>query len=160
MKKNKKAFSLLEVLLAMAIMVIASVMILQGYMSTLTYSGNTEVYAKNAVYNTNYMYTTVAQKSGKNGDTADAGSGTASISLASASAVNFSVNTWSATSASIPTFSSAYTEAGALTTSKYAVTYCLPAGLKCPKCNSSEHLARDKNHGLKWYCTVCNEHIT
>ena len=40
MIRNKKAFSLLEVLLAMAIMLIASVMIMQGFMSTYSYSGN------------------------------------------------------------------------------------------------------------------------
>ena len=45
MIRNKKAFSLLEVLLAMAIMLIASVMIMQGFMSTYSYSGNTKVYA-------------------------------------------------------------------------------------------------------------------
>ena len=159
MIRNKKAFSLLEVLLAMAIMLIASSMIMQGFMSTYSYSGNTKVYAKNAAKNSQTMYSTIASYSGKK-DVAKPGA----LNLELTGLVGkpqFSINTWSAKSLSVPTYSAAYSESGAATSSKFAVTYCLPKDLKCPKCNKRETLARDKNDSpsYRWFCTDCKVYV-
>ena len=43
---NKKGFTLLEVMLAVAIMAIASTMIMVGFLTTMTYSRNTTLYAR------------------------------------------------------------------------------------------------------------------
>ena len=159
MIRSKKAFSLLEVLLAMAIMLIASAMIMQGFMSTYSYSGNTKVYAQNAAQNSSNMYNKIAEHRGKNGDT-DSGS---AIDISLDGLVGdpkFSVNSWSSTTLSVPTFSSAYTEDGAATSSKFSVSYCLPKDLECPNCHSKEKLARDKNDpNHKWFCTDCKVYV-
>jgi prepilin-type N-terminal cleavage/methylation domain-containing protein len=160
MIRNKKAFSLLEVLLAMAIMLIASVMIMQGFMSTYSYSGNTKVYAQNAAANSSQMYNTIAAHRGKNGNIA---SGSA-LDVALTGLVGnpkFSVNTWSAQTLTVPTFSSAYTESGAATSSKFAISYCLPKDLECPNCHHKDTLARDKNDipSHRWFCTDCKVYV-
>ena len=50
-KTNKKGFSLIEVMLAVAILLFASTMIMNGFMSTMKYSYSTSVYAKSAADN-------------------------------------------------------------------------------------------------------------
>lgn len=51
-KKSKKGFTLLEVMLSVAILVIGSTMMLNGFMSTMNYSHNTSVFSRTA--STNY----------------------------------------------------------------------------------------------------------
>ena len=51
-KKTKRGFTLLETLLSVALLVIISSMLMNGFMSTINYSHNTSVYAKSA--STNY----------------------------------------------------------------------------------------------------------
>ena len=157
MCRSKKAFSLLEVLLAMAIMLIASTMIMQGFMSTLSYSGNTDVYAKDAAINSRNMYSVINQHKNKNGDSA--GGGATTFELNGDENIKFSVNTWSSKTASPASYSSTYAESGAPTSSKYAISYCLPAGLECPNCSSKTSLARDKNNGFKWFCKDCKVYV-
>lgn len=50
-KKTKKGFTLLETLLSVALLVIVSTMMMNGFMSTMNYSHNTSVYAKSAASN-------------------------------------------------------------------------------------------------------------
>lgn len=50
---NKKGFSLIEVMLAVAILLFASTMIMNGFMSTMKYSFSTSVYARSAADNYN-----------------------------------------------------------------------------------------------------------
>lgn len=159
MTRNKKAFSLLEVLLAMAIMLIASSMIMQGFMSTYSYSGNTKVYAQNAAANSTAMYNKIASLRGKNGDITHGSAVDLSLTGLTGNP-KFSVNTWSAQTLSVPTFSSAYAETGAATSSKYAISYCLPKDLECPSCHRKDKLARDKNDPAhKWFCTECKVYV-
>ena len=47
-KKTKKGFTLLETLLSVALLVIISTMLMNGFMSTMNYSHNTSVYWKSA----------------------------------------------------------------------------------------------------------------
>ena len=159
MIKNKKAFSLLEVLLAMAIMLIASTMIMQGYMSTYSYSGNTKIYAKSAAENAKKVYTDIADHSGQNGDIALAGAKNIELDGLVGNP-KFSINTWTGKTASFTVFSSAYTEDGAATTSKFAFSYCLPKDLECPNCHHKDTLARDKNDAAhRWYCKDCDVYV-
>ncbi len=57
---NKKGFSLLEVMLAVAIMAIASSMIMYGFVSSMSYANNSSIYARSAAYNArgNYYFIT------------------------------------------------------------------------------------------------------
>lgn len=52
-RNNKKGFSLIEVMLAVAILLFASTMIMNGFMSTMKYSYSTSVYARSAADNYN-----------------------------------------------------------------------------------------------------------
>ena len=52
-KKTKTGFSLIEVMLAVAILLFASTMIMNGFMSTMKYSFSTSVYAVSAANNYN-----------------------------------------------------------------------------------------------------------
>ena len=49
--KTKKGFTLLEVLLATAILVIISSMLMEGFISAMGFSYNTSVYSRSASYN-------------------------------------------------------------------------------------------------------------
>lgn len=54
-RSSKKGFTLLEVMLAVAILAIASTMIMNGFIATMGYSTNTSIYSR--VGNTNYEKT-------------------------------------------------------------------------------------------------------
>jgi len=57
---SKKGFSLLEVMLAVAIMAVASSMIMYGFLTTMNYSNNSSIYARVAAANTNENYDRMA----------------------------------------------------------------------------------------------------
>lgn len=57
---SKKGFSLLEVMLAVAIMATASSMIMYGFLTTMNYSNNSSIYARVAAANTNDNYDKMA----------------------------------------------------------------------------------------------------
>jgi prepilin-type N-terminal cleavage/methylation domain-containing protein len=56
---NKKGFSLLEVMLAVAIMAIVSSMIMYGFMSSMNYANNSSIYARVGAVNTGRGYNQV-----------------------------------------------------------------------------------------------------
>lgn len=69
---SKRGFSLLEVMLAVAIMAIASSMIMYGFVSSMSYANNSSIYARSAAYNArgNYYYiTSLAHNTGRGGPT-------------------------------------------------------------------------------------------
>ena len=57
---NKKGFSLLEVMLAVAIMAITSSMIMYGFMSSMNYANNSSIYARVAAKNEQRNYNQMA----------------------------------------------------------------------------------------------------
>lgn len=170
-KSSKKGFTLLEVMLAIAIMVIASTMILQGFLSTLAYSANTALYARQGGYNQKQMYQAVAAKVGQNGD---AGAKTLTDSKGKdfsgtphelqmsggVGTVKYRVNTWKSTYVLTTTGSTVdgETDADANTSyNRYAVTYCLP-NIKCPTCGKTDRLAISAKT-YKWMCTRCSCYV-
>lgn len=158
MKKNKKAFSLLEVLLAVAILLIASTMVMQGFMSTLSYSANTAIYAQTGAKN---QSSTVQYIVAGTGDPKQATSSPKNLKISGGTfggTVTFRVNTWSSKATSTLVTGGAYGEsAGNTSSNRYAVTYALP-NMKCSTCNSGEHLAKNASD-KKWYCTKCNKYV-
>jgi prepilin-type N-terminal cleavage/methylation domain-containing protein len=156
MKKNKRAFTLLEVLLAVAILVISSTVIFQGFMSALAYSANTAIYAKDGNANTSQAYDVIEARKGKNKQ--DGSSGTNMEYDGGGAKPFYTVNTHSYTghSSDASGLVSAVTDSN-ISSNRHAVTYAMPKGLVCPDCGSSEYLARDKNDGTdyRWYCTNC-----
>ncbi|MCQ2467458.1 MAG: type II secretion system GspH family protein [Clostridia bacterium] len=158
-KMNKSAFTLLEVMLAMAILLIASSMVMQGFMSTLSYSSNTAIYAKDGAKNAANANTKVAEKAGKIEGSA---AGATKLSVgATGYDFNVSVNTWSYTSHGSSDIVSSYSEGASFTSNRYAVSYSLPADLACPDCKKNDKLARDANDAptYRWYCKDCKVYI-
>lgn len=64
-KKRQKGFTLLETLLSVAIMVIISTMLLNGFAATMGYSYHTSVYSKAAAVNYSKSMSTLADLHGK-----------------------------------------------------------------------------------------------
>ena len=62
---SKKGFTLLEVLLATAILVIVSSMLMQGFITTMGFSYNSSVYARSASWNSKLCVTQLAEWSKK-----------------------------------------------------------------------------------------------
>ena len=60
-RRTKKGFTLLEVLLATAILVIISSMLMQGFITTMGYSYNSSVYSRSAAFNSKLCITQLAQ---------------------------------------------------------------------------------------------------
>lgn len=59
--KTKKGFTLLETLLATAILVIVGSMLMEGFITTMGYSYNSSVYARSAEYNSQLCLTQLAK---------------------------------------------------------------------------------------------------
>lgn len=60
-RRTKKGFTLLEVLLATAILVIISSMLMQGFITTMGYSYNSSVYSRSAAFNSKLCITQLAE---------------------------------------------------------------------------------------------------
>lgn len=159
MKKCKKGFSLLEVLLAVAILLIASTMVMQGFMSTLSYSANTAIYAKSGGTNTTNNNTYIILGTGA---PKQATSSPKDLTISGGTiggTVNYRVNTWSSTTSGTIVTGGSYGEsAGNPSSNRYSISYALP-NKKCPQCNSGEYLAKNASD-KKWYCTHCNKYVS
>ena len=59
--KNKKGFTLLETLLATAILVIIGSMLMEGFITAMGYSYNSSVYSRSAAYNSNLCVTQLSK---------------------------------------------------------------------------------------------------
>lgn len=60
-RKTKKGFTLLETLLATAILVIIASMLMEGFITAMGYSYNTSVYARSAAYNSQLCLTQLSK---------------------------------------------------------------------------------------------------
>lgn len=158
-KSNKKAFTLLEVMLATVILLITSLMMVQGFMSTLTFSANTAVFAKAGGNNTQSAYAKVAEKKGVK----DIGAGSPLSLTASGYDFKVYVQSWSYTSGATSSEINAgagfgFQEAnGPYTVNRHVVTYVQTNNKQCPN-NSNHAIARNSNDApdFRWYCTECS----
>ena len=154
-KANKKGFTLLEVMLATVILLISSLMMFQGFMSTITFSTNTALYAKAGGANTQSAYAKVVEKRGVK----DIGGSATKMEVAG-SGYDFTifVNTWRYAGGTAGFSAYGYSEpVSAVSTSRGVVTYKQTMNKQCP--NDPTHaVARDANDGTayRYYCTVCN----
>ena len=163
-KSSKKGFSLLEVMLAIAIMLVASTMILEGFLTTLAYSANTALYAQCGGHNSKQMYEAVSTRTGKNGDggavsiTEDGKrfSGTPGTLEMSGGmgTVKYRVNSWKSSN-TLTTFDGEPSNNSSF--NRYAVTYCMP-DITCPYCHKKDHLAISAKT-YRWMCTACSSYI-
>ncbi|MCR5617657.1 MAG: type II secretion system GspH family protein [Clostridiales bacterium] len=164
MKKNKNGFTLLEVVLSMAIMLIMATMIIEGFMSTLSYSANSALYARQGNANVASVNQVVAKKMvGK--DKPGSSSGVSGVTNMGAKKLNltlqkdsanakFTVNTWKTTKSGKFISLNKGEESGNVSTNRYALSYSLPSDIKCPSCHKPDNLAISAKTG-KWYCSEC-----
>lgn len=169
-KSSKKGFTLLEVMLAIAIMVVAATMILEGFLSTLAYSANTALYARSGGYNQKQMYKAIAEKQGKNGDSGaqtmtdsymksfSGSPATITMTGSSIGEVKYRVNSWKSSHTLTSTMDNESDANVNTSYNRYAVTYCLP-DIKCPVCNKTDKLAISAKT-YKWMCTRCSCYIS
>lgn len=160
--KNKKGFTLLEVMLAVAILIIATSMILSGFLATFSYSNNTTVFAKLGASN----YSKSVQSLASMSSITDVNSrfhtpGTTSITVscsysgASNALSNFNVVLWKQTTASGGEGSLTYdatADASNVSTSRSSFTYSPSV---CPGCNNGQGQLRkfkDTDGKIKWVC--------
>ena len=161
-KSNKKGFTLLEVMLATAILLIASTMVMQGFLSTMTYSYNSAVYAKDGAKNNAKVTKDLADVAVAKDVSGPSGGENLVLKFGteeSSKTAKFSVLSWSSTDHSGQDIKAAYAENGSSVSNRYALTYTLPAAYKCPKCKSSAKLARDsadEANNYRWFCKACN----
>lgn len=157
MKKSKKAFTLLEVLLAMAILICVSGMVMEGFMSTLKYSSNSAIYAHDGAKNSSSAYETISSKAGVK----DPNTNAKLITVGNGTTTDYTitVNSWSFKG----TTGNSYAESGSSKVSnRYAITYTMPVGMQCTDCGTNEFLARDKYdtaNNYRWFCTKCGNYI-
>lgn len=153
-KGNKKGFTLLEVMLAIAILLIASTMVMQGFLSTITYSFNSAVYAMDGARNSSSVNKDMSDAASSEDFLAPSGGKELKLSIGSgesAKSQTFSVMTWSSALHGSQDMKAAYAENGSAVSNRYSLGYTLPAAFKCPKCKSSAYLAKEEDTE-KWFC--------
>lgn len=156
---NKKAFTLLEVMLATAILLVVSLMVVQGFVSTMSYSANTAVYAKNGANNTGIAYKKIADSKGK-APKADIG---ATITMSDGDICDeaFTADIIKVVPATTGDATAKYAENSDFVTNRFCLTYTLPVGIHCGVCGSSDNIARDANDSpdYRWFCSTCKAYI-
>lgn len=163
MKKEKKGFTLLEVMLAVAILLVATSMILSGFLVTFNYSNNTSVFAKLGSQNYSKSIQSLANI-GTSGDIAVKFStvGTTPVGITCSTTAcgdsfkNYNLVMWSNASPiggeGALTYDTA-TDASVTSTSRYAFSY---SPIACPGCGNGQGTLRkykDKTTGKTyWFC--------
>lgn len=152
--KSKKGFTLLEVMLAVAILVITSTMIMHGYLSTLEYANNTSVYRSygNANYSEmNDSLYSVAEGNSPLGarSTITLTSGTFNVDLTY-------VLSGSSDASSINRYGTGYTENRPVSVSREAILYSQP---QCPDCHRYDTMRLEEYENPEgeieyiWFCS-------
>lgn len=160
--KTKKGFTLLEVMLAVAILLIATSMILSGFLVTFNYSNNTTVFAKLGAKNYAKSVQSLAEinkRSDVNSRFSTPGStkATVSCSFSGASNVfsNYTVIVWKQQTPAGGEGSLTYNAAAdgsTVSTSRASFTY---SPSTCPGCGNAQGQLRkfkDTDGKIKWVC--------
>ncbi len=153
--KNKKAFTLLEVILAVAILLTASTMIMQGFMSTLQYSHNTSLMRGYGNFNRKRINNTLNAAQNRSYQAAD-GTFTMTISGVNAQSIDLRYShDISYYTSGINEFNNGYYEQQPHSISREAITYSLP---ECPNCHRTDTMRLEENFDngyreLTWFCS-------
>lgn len=155
--KNKNGFTLLEVILAVAILLTATTMIMSGFMSTLQYTNNTSLYRTYG--NLNSMEAKLAiQKTALN-NFYGARSGDVILSVSGVNIpdieMSFTLHALNGHFGSANDLSSPYMENPSVSVNRYSVTYTPPA---CPVCGehntmrNEEYYDENGDRVVSWFC--------
>lgn len=158
--KSKKGFTLLEIVLAVAILMIMSTALVQGFLSTLQYSYDTSLYLRisksnygRAVSNlSNYSNSPVESRYNFLGDATLSIGGAASVAGLDRS-LSVHVNRETNTNITVSDIGSGIAEGSSPVSSRRTNVLYTP-GL-CPLCGHSLRHGTDPNNGNTWV-TVCS----
>lgn len=153
--KNKRAFTLLEVVLAVAILLTASTMIMQGFMSTLQYSHNTSLMREYGNFNRKRVNNTLNAAQNRSYQPADgqfsmtiSGDNVQPIVLRYSHDISYYTG-------GINDFNNGYYEQQPHSIAREAITYSLP---ECPNCHRTDTMRLEENFDngfreLTWFCS-------
>lgn len=159
--KSKKGFTLLEIVLAVAILMIMSTALVQGFLSTLQYSYDTSLYLRMSKSNygravsdlSNYSNSPVESRYNFPGDATLRIGGAASVAGLDRS-LSVHVNRETNTTITVSDIGSGIAEGSSPVSSRRTNVLYTP-GL-CPLCGSSLRHGTDPNNGNTWV-TVCSD---
>lgn len=155
--KNKNGFTLLEVILAVAILLTASTMIMSGFMSTLQYTNNTSLYRTYGNINSKKAKLAI-QETALNNTYGDR-SGDVILSVSGVNIpdiqMSFTLHALNGHFGSANELSSPYMENPSVSVNRYSVTYTPPP---CPTCGerntmrNEEYYDENGERVVSWFC--------
>lgn len=159
--KSKKGFTLLEIVLAVAILMIMSTALVQGFLSTLQYSYDTSLYLRMSKSNYGRAVSDLSNYSNSAVGSRYEFSGNATLSIGGAASVagldrslSVYVNREINTNITVSDIGSGIAEGSSPVSSRRTNVLYTP-GL-CPLCGSSLRHGTDPNNGNTWV-TVCSD---
>lgn len=159
--KSKKGFTLLEIVLAVAILMIMSTALVQGFLSTLQYSYDTSLYLRMSKSNYGRAVSDLSNYSNSAVGSRYEFSGNATLSIGGAASVagldrslSVYVNRETNTNITVSDIGSGIAEGSSPVSSRRTNVLYTP-GL-CPLCGSSLRHGTDPNNGNTWV-TVCSD---
>ena len=158
--KSKKGFTLLEIVLAVAILMIMSTALVQGFLSTLQYSYDTSLYLRMSKSNYGRAVSDLSNYSNSPVESRYDFSGNATLSIGGAASVagldrslSVYVNREINTNITVSDIGSGIAEGSSPVSSRRTNVLYTP-GL-CPLCGHSLRHGTDPNNGNTWV-TVCS----
>ncbi|HPG63915.1 MAG TPA: prepilin-type N-terminal cleavage/methylation domain-containing protein [Saccharofermentans sp.] len=158
--KSKKGFTLLEIVLAVAILMIMSTALVQGFLSTLQYSYDTSLYLRMSKSNYGRAVSDLSNYSNSPVESRYEFSGNATLSIGGAASVagldrslSVYVNRETNTTITVSDIGSGIAEGSSPVSSRRTNVLYTP-GL-CPLCGRSLRHGTDSNNGNTWV-TVCS----
>ena len=158
--KSKKGFTLLEIVLAVAILMIMSTALVQGFLSTLQYSYDTSLYLRMSKSNYGRAVSNLSNYSNRAVESRYNFSGNATLSIGGAASVagldrslSVYVNRERNTTITVSDIGSGIAEGSSPVSSRRTNVLYTP-GL-CPLCGSSLRHGTDSLNGNTWV-TVCS----
>lgn len=159
--KSKKGFTLLEIVLAVAILMIMSTALVQGFLSTLQYSYDTSLYLRMSKSNYGRAVSDLSNYSNSPVESRYDFYGNATLSIGGAASVagldrslSVYVNRETNTTITVSDIGSGIAEGSSPVSSRRTNVLYTP-GL-CPLCGSSLRHGTDPNNGNTWV-TVCSD---
>ncbi len=159
--KSKKGFTLLEIVLAVAILMIMSTALVQGFLSTLQYSYDTSLYLRMSKSNYGRAVSDLSNYSNSAVGSRYEFSGNATLSIGGAASVagldrslSVYVNREINTNITVSDIGSGIAEGSSPVSSRRTNVLYTP-GL-CPLCGHSLRHGTDPNNGNTWV-TVCSD---
>lgn len=161
-KSSRTGFTLLEVILAVAILLICSMMLIKGFLSTLQYTNNTSVYVKLSGTNYGSAIDHIAAKSNALTSSAATHKMTVKSTISAdglTSVIGVNSTKYSTLSSNVNSLTARYTEGQSSAPNR--TSFWL--GNECPDCHNGFVYAYDQDNDDKvdgYFCGSCGHTFT